>query len=276
MAFKYVFIEKISEGQFGQVFKGQHVRTNDYVAIKLELANNSVKTLKNEAKIYNYLNRCDGFPKLKWYGVIDNYHYLVIDLLGDSLTKKIQHFKVFGLRTVLLLGIQILQRIQTLHEQYMLHRDIKPDNFLFGLGEHNNKLYLVDLGFCKRYSYNGHHMAEKTVNSIIGSANFVSVNVHRGIEPSRRDDLESAMYIILNMLVGPLEWFGETDTTTIFELKLKLSHNLELPTFFQTMLQYVRSLEFQETPNYKFLIGLLQSVFVKYKFEDTDLFEWTN
>ena len=112
LANKYKLIEKLKEGSFGIIFKGENVRTSELVAIKFEPKDIDKKTLKNEAKIYQYFGRLDGFPQLKWFGTNENNNYLVIDLLGISLTEMIQYYKAFCLRTVLLLGVQIIKRIQ--------------------------------------------------------------------------------------------------------------------------------------------------------------------
>ena len=144
IAKKYKLINKISDGSFGEVFKGENIRSGEMVAIKIEKKIDEIKTLKNEAKIYQYLGKKEGFAQLKWFGTNDKINYLAVDLLGYSLTKMIEHYKAFSLKTVLLLGIQIIQRIHILHEHSLLHRDIKPDNFLFGLGPNTNKLYLID------------------------------------------------------------------------------------------------------------------------------------
>ena len=145
LANKYKIIEKLKEGSFGIIFKGENVRTSDIVAIKFEPKDIDKKTLKNEAKIYQYFGRLDGFPQLKWFGTNENNTYLVMDLLGVSLSEMIQYYKAFSLKTVLLLGVQIIKRIQILHEKCLLHRDIKTDNFLFGSGQ-TNKLYIIDFG----------------------------------------------------------------------------------------------------------------------------------
>ena len=254
---KYKIIEKIKEGSFGSIFKGENSRTKELIAIKFEPKNIDKKTLKNEAKIYQYFGKLDGFPQLKWFGTNETHNYLVIDLLGHSLTEMIHHYKAFSLKTVLLLGMQIIKRVQVLHEQLLLHRDIKPDNFLFGLGNTTNKLHLIDFGISKRYDFDGIHISESVIHKLIGTPNFVSLNVHNGIEPSRRDDLESCVYIIVNMLFGKLEWFDKQNINDIYFLKTKLYTVNELPAFIQIMLSYVRGLTFNETPNYSYIINLM-------------------
>lgn len=275
LANKYQLIQKINEGSFGTIYKAENIRTKELVAIKTELKNNEYKSLKNEAKVYQYIGRLDGFPELKWFGTNDNTNYLVINLLGKSLVDIIKYYKALSLKTVLILGIQIIQRIRTLHDKLLLHRDIKPSNFVFGLGSDTNKIYLVDFGFSKRYDYDGKHIEEKNTQKIIGSLNFVSLNIHNLIEPSRRDDIESCIYIMLTMLFGKLEWFEKTDINEIYNLKLQISIIPEVPSFIKIILCYIRSISFDERPDYDYIINLMVKEFNINGYKNNGKFEWS-
>ena len=271
---KYNLIEKISEGSFGSVFKAENIRTKENVAIKFEIKIDSIKSLKNEAKIYQYLGKINGFPQLKMFGTTDKLNYLVIDLLGNSLSNTILDLKKLCLKTTLLIGIQMINRIKVLHENQLLHRDIKPSNFLFGLEKDINKLYLVDFGFSKRYIYNGTHIQEKKLTKIVGSLNFVSLNIHNYIEPSRRDDLESCIYIMLTMLLGKLVWFDKSNLNDIYKLKEQIILIEEVPSFIKILLNYVRKMKFDETPDYNYIINIIIETFKTNLFENDDKFEW--
>ena len=109
-----------------------------------------------------------------------------------------------------------------------MHRDLKPSNFLINK---DLKLLVTDFGISKRFNYNGTHIAETKIHKLIGSPNFVSLNVHRGIEPSRRDDIESCIYIIMNMLLGKLEWFNTQDVDEMALLKNQVTSVIEIPSF---------------------------------------------
>ena len=271
---KYNLIEKISEGSFGSVFKAENIRTKENVAIKFEIKIDNLKSLKNEAKIYQYLGKINGFPQLKMFGTTDKVNYLVIDLLGKSLSNTILYFNKLSLKTTLLIGIQIINRIKVLHEFQLLHRDIKPSNFLFGLEKDTTKLYLVDFGFSKRYIYNGNHIQEKKITKILGSPNFVSLNIHNHIEPSRRDDLESCIYIMLTMLLGKLVWFDKSNLNDIYKLKEQIILIEEVPSFIKILLNYVRKMKFDETPDYNYIINIIIETFKTNLFENDDKFEW--
>jgi serine/threonine protein kinase len=275
IANKYKILNKISEGSFGFVYKGQNIRTGEKVAIKIEKRCGEFNILKNEAKIYQYLGKLDGFPQLKWFGTDVKYNYLVIDLYRCSLNSLIKIRERISFHSALDFGIQMIERLETLHSKLLLHRDIKPDNFLL---DDLHKIYLIDYGFCKRYDHDGKHIAERKINSIIGTVNFVSINVHKYLEPSRRDDVESVIYIIIYMLYGKLPWIRNTelenvsdnspDTVNENDIKLNFSNDemiqlkqetSHLPIFIREMLQYVRQLSFTEKPDYKYLKEILNS-----------------
>ena len=261
IANKYKLLNKLSQGSFGQVYKAENIRTGELVAIKIEPKSDDNKSLKSEAKIYQYLAKLDGFPQLKWYGSTNKVTYLVTDLLDHSISDLVEKGGRIEMEIVLLLGKQMIQRIQVLHNHFLLHRDIKPQNFMLNVT--TNKLYLIDFGFCKRYNYDGNHIEEGKISKIIGTPNFVSINVHKGLEPSRRDDVESCIYIMIYMLFGKLFWDKETDLKNMCFKKEQLT-NLEkplIPVFLKQLLIYVRTLEFDECPDYDEIIKVFDTVY---------------
>lgn len=258
IANKYELLEKLNSGSFGTVYKGKHVRTGELVAIKIERKSNT-SSLKNEAKICQYLAKEPGFLGAKWYQTDEHFIYLVINLLVCSLTSLVKIKGSLPLNIILKLGIQMIKRIETLHSKYLLHRDIKPDNFML---DKNKTLYLIDYGLCKRYDHDGRHIEEAKITSIIGSANFVSLNVHRGIEPGRRDDIESCIYIIIFLLLnGELPWSKERDINKIgwFKEQLTKTADHSLSPFINCMLAKTRNLAFTEAPNYVEIISILET-----------------
>jgi serine/threonine protein kinase len=259
---KYSLLEKISDGTFGQVYKGQSKLTKEYVAIKIESKNmNNINTLKNEAKIYQYLNSPD-FPNLKWYGSDENNTYLVINYYKYSLKDVMNKYgnnKKMSLQLTINIGTQIIKLLQYLHSKQLIHRDIKPENLLVDTDKNSFKIYLIDYSFCKRYiKDDGKHIPQKNINSLIGNLIFMSINVHNYIEPSRRDDIESVIYLLVCLYYGSLQWIKETDPIKILLLKEELIHNHSF--LFYEVLLYIRSLEFSDNPDYNYLIYLLNNI----------------
>lgn len=122
------------------------------MAIKLEAVETSSQQLTYEAKAYQYVREGVGFPRIYHFGKEEKYNVLVMDLLGPSLEDLFRFCRCrFSLKTVCMLAQEMIQRIEYIHSQKLLHRDIKPDNFVIGLGNLANVVHLIDLGLCKRY-----------------------------------------------------------------------------------------------------------------------------
>jgi serine/threonine protein kinase len=246
---KYKIINRIGSGSFGTIFRGQNIRTNEYVAIKVEKISDELKLLKNESKIYNYLNGCLGIPTVKWFGKDINNYYMVINLLGSSLEGIKSKMGKFPLILVLKIGIKVILLLKTIHEKGLVHRDIKPDNFLFGQNKYND-LYLIDFGFCKSYLIDDKHVSIKSTRSIIGSLNYASIMSHKRFDLSRRDDLESLGYMLLYFLSDKLPWNNDIEEEEIIRKKTEIINNMKYPIILLDLLRYVRSLEYEEKPNY--------------------------
>lgn len=173
-----------------------------------------------------------------------------------------------------MVGSQVLSRLEYLHNLGYLHRDLKPENFLIGLGNNSKIVYLIDFGLAKKYkdSRTGQHIEYQEYNSLTGTARYASVNSHRGIENSRRDDLLSLGYVMVYLLKGTLPWQGITAETRyqkyakIRERKENIPFTLLcqlLPVEFQTYLETCQALTFDKRPNYDLLKRILQRALLK-------------
>ena len=256
---KYKLIEKIGEGAFGSIYKGENVRTKELVAIKVEPIINHTKLLKNESTIYHFLINTEGMPNVKWFGK-DNYnYYMVINLLGESLQSLKDRKGTFSLKLVLQIGIQIINLLSKIHNKGLIHRDIKPDNFLLGLNNKNKQIHIIDFGFCKTYLINDEHIEMKKTNNIIGTSNFASINAHDFNELSRRDDLESLGYMLIYFYLGELVWKDYSSNEMIKILKNNITNDENIPKIILKYFEIVKSLEFKERPDYNFLINIFKN-----------------
>ena len=208
-----------------------------------------------------------GFPQLITFNSQGESNYLAMNLLGPNLYDL---FDVcdghFTMQTTLLIGIQMLIRIQELHSKNYLHRDIKPENFLIGIGYLSNTIYIIDFGLSKKYKDSKmNHLPYREHRPLTGTTRYASINNHLGIEQSRRDDLESIGYVLIYFIKKRLPWQGTLGSTKqskynkILEKKLMIPVELlckDLPMEFTTYMKYVKSLRFDERPDYDFLKGL--------------------
>jgi serine/threonine protein kinase len=242
---KYKIGDMLGSGGYGTLFRARNIRTNEEVAVKVEPINNNTKLLKNETKIYQYLNSfCQkGIPKVLWYGSDKVNYYMVMELLGSSL-KEVKNSNIESI------CIQIINRLEFIHSKQLIHRDVKPENFLFGILKNEDILYIIDFGFCKTYINNGIHIQNKKRDHIIGTPNFISIRVSEGEEPSRRDDLESVVYILYYL------WNGDI---SVNDKELFLNKEEKIPSYMIEFFDYCRNLRFEEDPNYSYLYNVLKN-----------------
>jgi len=258
---KYILLDLIGSGSFGSIYQGENVRTQEKVAIKVEPIKNETKLLKNEATFYQYLSNKQGIPEVKWYGKDNQNYYMVLNLLGESLEAIKEQKGTFSLKTTLQIGINVLDLLRTIHEAGLIHRDIKPDNFLLSLSDTNKKINIIDFGLCKSYLNNEKHIEMKQTSSLIGTPTYASINAHNFMELSRRDDLESLGYMLIYFYLGMLEWqkIDSTNHELIKTMKTNVIYNTEIPPILIEYIKFVRSIEFEEKPYYHTLFDVFKN-----------------
>ena len=268
IANKYRLIEPIGNGAFGHIYRALNIRNLSQVALKMEPLATKTKMLKNETKIYQYLSGQEGIPNVLWFGVDDKNFYMALDLLGPSLQKVRETSIPFSLEFALIITITIVKRLAGIHQKGLIHRDVKPDNFLFGVGEKSKQLHLIDFGFSKKYLLNdgATHIPMREKRNLLGTPNFVSINIHDGCEPSRRDDLESVAYIFLYLTREKLDWSDysmqedyRNMNNKIRGKKMQIMMDVCTPEKIRKYFEYCRCLKFDETPNYNFILDLLRN-----------------
>ncbi|KAI3506871.1 hypothetical protein L1887_21468 [Cichorium endivia] len=284
---KFKIGRKIGSGSFGELFLGVNIQTGEEVAIKLEPVKTKHPQLHYESKIYTLLQGGTGIPSLKWFGIEGEYNIMVIDLLGPSLEDLFNYCsRKFSLKTVLMLADQLINRVEFMHARGFLHRDIKPDNFLMGLGRKANMVYIIDFGLAKKYRdlQTHKHIPYRENKNLTGTARYASVNTHLGIEQSRRDDLESLGYVLMYFLRGSLPWQGlragnkkqkydkisEKKVSTPIEVLCK-----SYPSEFTAYFHYCRSLRFEDKPDYSYLKRLFRELFIQEGYQFDYVFDWT-
>ncbi len=172
-----------------------------------------------------------------------------------------------------------------MHKQGFIHRDIKPDNFALGGSGDRNTIYVLDMGLAKPFRdlTTGQHIAYRADKMLTGTAKFVSINTHIGIEQSRRDDMEGLGYVLLYFMLGDLPWHGiradskEERYNKIMECKTSLSVE-ELcqgtPAIFARYVYYCRELKFEDAPDYSMLKHLFKDYYHTNNYDKDFDFDW--
>ena len=204
---KYQCIKKLGEGSFGLIYEA--IYNNEHFALKFEDLRRNTNLLEAEASIMNYL-KGPNIPSVRSFGTSGYYNVLIMQLMGKSLEDLINEKKTFSIKTVCLLGYQMINVLEYIHDKHYVHRDIKPDNFVMGLNSLSKKLYLLDFGLAKKYRSSTTLVHYPLINKkkLTGTARYASINAMRGYEQSRRDDLESVGYVMMYFLRGSLPWQG--------------------------------------------------------------------
>lgn len=301
---EYFYFEKhqIGTGSFANVFCGTHKIKNFKVAIKVPNDKATSDMIDLEVKFTKLLQKEIGFPSLFHSYNINKKNIIVESLLGPSLDKLFNYCgKKFPLKTVCLIGVEILKRLQSMHKYGLIHRDLKPNNFTWGnfsLNNNNNNnlinsnnninkeynlttIYLIDFGLSCPYidMSNGLLYGNSKGNKFVGTLRYSSINSHKGVRLCRKDDLESLIYILIYFYKGKLPWQdvkGKDENEKhdkVKELKMKIT-TAELcegmPDEFEKMLCYIKNILFDEYPNYNKLFNYFKAILDRIKTDNNE------
>lgn len=254
MLLQYIIGEKIGRGTFGEVYNAKDTKTGEIVAIKIEPHTSRKRYLEHEFKILTQLQSSLMFPRCGIFGVTPEFRFYSMELLGPSIT---QIFKKIPIESGIIVMQESLKALEQLHLRGFVHRDIKPGNIITR-NKRDTPICIIDFGLTRQYidTETGKHCLHEENAGFRGSKAYASINAHHFCTVSRKDDLISWYYVMIELLCGKLPWRGVQDNDELIYLKSqfnvkKFTHNVgpELSDIW-TSISY---LHFDEKPNYKYI-----------------------
>ena len=283
---KFKIIQKIGHGAFGRIYIAQSICSKKLYAVKIEPIEDSNFLLEEESSFLSSINS-PRIPKVKLFGYSGRNIVLVMELLGGSLDKIFHSLpdKKMSLRCVCNIGYQMVTIFETIHNQNIIHRDVKPGNITLGVGDKKKFLYLIDFGLSLKYrsSSKKNHLPFETGKKLIGNARYSSINALEGNSQSRRDDLESLGYVLIYFCIGRLPWQGKISHSKedkyykIREIKTNITPSElceNLPPQFEEYITYTRNLKYEEEPDYNYLRNLFLKVLKNNNWEFDYYYDW--
>ena len=272
-------VKLIGQGGYGDIFSVTKIGSKKMFAMKVESLNCNKQGLYIEHVFMRELQGCSFFPKLIDYGQTATHRYLVMELLGPSVSNTRRQFENhhYTMSTSLRIGIFMIKCIEAYHKAGLIHRDIKPGNFL--LHTHSpNPLCLIDYGLSKRYlDVLGHPVPEQPKCGFKGTSKYASLRVHELHDASKRDDLVSWVYSMVELIDARLPWFNRREQREIYELKKayrmrNLLHSY--PQDFQLIWTHIAGLSYESEPNYDLIVSTLFKMLSDQQLELHAPFDW--
>ena len=268
---------QIGIGAFGEIYVARNVSTQERVAIKVEVADEKKQALRAEVAILRRLQGCPYVCQFISCGRQNNINYVVMELLGSNLSdmRKKQPRGCFSMATVCRLACEMIEALQAVHGMGVLHRDVKPSNFVLGgrYAAHGdpeaaNRLFIIDFGLSRKYlGQDGEIKPPRANAGFRGTARYASVNSHDGKELAPRDDLWSVLYMLIEFATGSLPWRAERDRDKVGEMKKKYMSGKKLvrglPSEFEDFMAYLLTLDYYSKPDYALLIGLYRGLLLR-------------
>ena len=270
---KYHIIQQIAKGDRACIYSAINRIDGNMVALKTEMLTHADAKLRHEYKVYHMLAPSLGLPQIYYYRETSANRVMAMELLGLTLDDLfIRCNRSFSLVTTLRVAIQIISRLESLHEQHVIHRDVRPSNFCLGLDSRQDIIYCTNLSLAKKF-----RDVEKGINHIPMSSKrhklkvpplFSSINCMLGLETSRRDDLESLIYMIIYFVKGWLPWekVDKSNKDAVLQKKQNISIERladDLPKELKAFFKYIKKLEFEDRPDYDYMRVMLLDVLSK-------------
>lgn len=267
--------KKLGEGAFGAVYKVVDPHGAVY-ALKVEGVYEKVQLLKMEVTVLEGMTERNArhFCRIADKGRFGDLFYVAMTMVGQSLQdlRKASRDQKLSMGCAISVGIQCLEALEDMHSIGYLHRDLKPGNYAVGRAEMNElrKVYLLDFGMCRKFIRNdGTTRTPREKAGFRGTVRYASINCHKSIELSRKDDLETWMYQQVELTKGALPWRNVQDQEQVGQYKQRCRTDIGIkelfggcPREYVEIIRYIDSIRYYDTPNYQFIYNLMRRALV--------------
>lgn len=278
---EYSILGKLGQGSYGQIFTVRSQKTNQVYAAKVEPLHGQRKTIEFESRVLQSVGNSMYFPKYVMNGRNAHFSYLVMDLLGPSLSHwvKRMHPHKLSLSSGLRVAFHMLKALEVLHQSGFIHRDIKPANVVVRQKCPENPIAIIDFGLARAYidGATQRHLPARSHPGFRGTALYASVNAHLEMDLSRRDDLISWYYVCIDLLTGDLPWKNVETTDEILRLKRTMRISTLLHPLVPEMSEVwhlISHLSYKEKPDYERIYALLNEAIVASEVDMNECYDW--
>ncbi|CAF1264671.1 unnamed protein product [Rotaria magnacalcarata] len=270
---------KIGGGGFGQIYEAYDKLRREFIAVKVESNSQTRQGIRMEVTVLRRVQNRKHVCELLSAGTSTLYNYMLITLLGPSLSELRRSLsqQCFTLSTSLRISLQILDAIESIHSIGFLHRDIKPSNFAIGR-KNLRQIFIIDFGLARKYiDYDQNLRPARVEAGFRGTIRYASINAHNNRELGRHDDLWSFFYMLIEFLIGSLPWSKIKDKESVGHTKETYDHNhflSYLPNDFDRFLEHIKELHYEDKPDYEFIRSLFSLSIQRLGYHDDDPYDW--
>lgn len=290
---RFKLLKPLGKGKFSFVYKALDLQTKNEVAVKMQKKNimfQSKSILYNENTILLKLKNLEGVPINKLFIEGKDQDLLILPLYEETLRDLHNRLGSINLKSVLILALELVDILENVHSKNIIHLDLKPENIMVGSNDSTflKQIFLIDYGLSKLYidEITQKHITMENKSLFEGTLSYSSLNCHMGLSLSRRDDLESLGYILIEMLKGSLPWqhIHEVNIEERFNIVKKMKEEMKIeklckgiPKGFCDYFKYVKNMKFEEKPDYNYLKEIFHVIMREYRYIDIDrtkIYEW--
>jgi serine/threonine protein kinase len=258
---EFVVTKFLASGGFSQVYVVKSPNYPKSLAIKIERKEKE-SLLKKESTILLSIPKSIFFPKVYETGSSKHFFFSIMDLFGPPLSRFVEKInRSKNIYSLMFLASEMLEAIHTFHESGYIHNDICNQNFVFR-PDKIHPVCLIDFGLSFPYLVDGNHISKSSSKEFLGTPRYTSINALNGITVSRRDDLISWLYCVVDLISGKLPWSGKTDLKILRKLREKTSTKKlcsGCPSVLVEISEVIFGLGFEEKPPYELIKAKIDS-----------------